>query len=105
MPPLAGNNALPPASDLRATWAFLQDGIDIMMTKHTEGMEYPRYMSLYTVAYNYCISSRMNTSGERAVGGTSKAGADLEGGGLYEHLKRYFQERCTSIEQVSSARM
>ncbi|CAO1622432.1 unnamed protein product [Sympodiomycopsis kandeliae] len=100
MPPLAGTSSLPPSSDLVATWAFLLQGIDIMMSKHTEGMEYPRYMNLYTVAYNYCISSRMNTGGDR--GGTgSKAGADLEGAGLYEHLKRYFQERCTAIEEGS----
>lgn len=104
MPPLAGASSLPPATDLQATWTFLKEGIEIMMSKHTEGLEYPRYMNLYTVAYNYCISSRMNTSADRGVGGAGKAGADLEGVGLYEHLKRYFQDRCSTIEEVRRQR-
>lgn len=101
MPPLAGTSALPPASDLKATWNFLEEGIEIMMQKNTDGIEYPRYMNLYTVAYNYCISSRMNTATDRTNGaGAGKAGADLEGVGLYNHLKKYLQDRCTAIEEV-----
>lgn len=73
-----------------------------MMQKNTDGIEYPRYMNLYTVAYNYCISSRMNTATDRTGGGgAGKAGADLEGVGLYNHLKKYLQDRCTAIEEVS----
>lgn len=40
------------------------------MTQLTEGMSYDRYMQLYTVAYNYCTSSRMiNTGANDPLGG------------------------------------
>lgn len=46
----------------------------IQMTKLTEGMSYPRYMELYTVAYNYCTSSRMNAPSDTALGGQGHRG-------------------------------
>lgn len=39
---------LPPASDLQATWAFLQDGTNHIMTRLREGMTFAKYMQLYT---------------------------------------------------------
>lgn len=61
------------------------------MARLTEGMSYERYMQLYTVAYNYCISSGM--------GGASgiAAGAHLVGGELYSRVAQYFQRHLQSI--------
>lgn len=54
---------MPPASaDLATTWAFLEEGVDHIMTKLQTGVSYSKYMSLYTVAYNYCTSSKMPNS-------------------------------------------
>jgi cullin 1 len=54
---------MPPANaDLATTWAFLEEGVDHIMTKLHTGVSYSKYMSLYTVSYNYCTSSRMQTS-------------------------------------------
>lgn len=59
---------MPPASaDLATTWAFLEEGVDHIMTKLQTGVSYSKYMSLYTVAYNYCTSSRMHGAPDSAV--------------------------------------
>lgn len=65
---------MPPANaDLQTTWAFLEAGVDHIMTKLKTGMSYSRYMALYTVAYNYCTSSRMHGSADTGgLGGRSK---------------------------------
>jgi hypothetical protein len=53
--------SMPPANaDLATTWAFLEEGVDHIMTKLQTGVSYSKYMALYTVAYNYCTSSRMH---------------------------------------------
>ncbi|KAF8827739.1 hypothetical protein HHX47_DHR4000303 [Lentinula edodes] len=84
---------MPAASaDLATTWAFLEEGVDHIMTKLQTGVSYSKYMSLYTVAYNYCTSSKINnTSSDSGIGGLSnRTGANLMGSDLYNHLIRYF---------------
>lgn len=68
----AGETMPPPNSDLATTWAFLEEGVDHIMTKLHTGLSYSKYMSLYTVSYNYCTSSRMHGNTEPAgLGGRS----------------------------------
>ncbi|KAG1745820.1 Cullin-domain-containing protein [Suillus paluster] len=82
---------MPPATaDLATTWAFLEEGVDHIMTKLQTGVSYSKYMSLYTVAYNYCTSSRMHSTTGDAVGTGSRTGANLMGSDLYNNLIRYF---------------
>ena len=60
---------MPPAnSDLATTWAFLEEGVDHIMTKLHTGVSYSKYMSLYTVSYNYCTSSRLHGNMEQSAG-------------------------------------
>jgi cullin 1 len=59
--------AMPPANaDLATTWTFLEEGVDHIMTKLQTGVSYSKYMSLYTVSYNYCTSSRMHSAAHPA---------------------------------------
>ena len=58
----------PPTADLQTTWAFLEEGVDHIMTKLQTGVSYSKYMSLYTVAYNYCTSSKMHGTSHDHVG-------------------------------------
>ncbi|UZJ57324.1 hypothetical protein CBS101457_006644 [Exobasidium rhododendri] len=88
-----GATLLPPADDLPATWAFLQEGIEVMMSNSTEGLSYKRYMEMYTVAYNYCTSSRMNHISPEG------AGASVMGADLYSHLTSYFQQHLRGIRK------
>lgn len=94
-------SALPSARDLEATWKFLYDGIEVMMNQLTEGMEYPRYMNLYTVSYNYCATNRQS-AGE-GLSHSSKTGANLGGEELYERLKQYFKSHAEDVWKVCLA--
>ena len=52
-------------ADLAQTWAYLEEGVDHIMTKLQTGVSYSKYMSLYTVSYNYCTSSKMHSTGDQ----------------------------------------
>ncbi|KAK7469113.1 ubiquitin ligase (cullin) of SCF [Stygiomarasmius scandens] len=93
---ISNDSTMPPATaDLATTWAFLEDGVDHIMTKLQTGVSYSKYMSLYTVAYNYCTSSKINTNNEMGMG--NRTGANLMGSDLYNHLIRYFVVHLKSL--------
>ncbi|KAK0221987.1 Cullin [Armillaria fumosa] len=84
------NPPIPPANaDLITTWAFLEEGVDHIMTKLQTGVSYSKYMSLYTVAYNYCTSPKTGPEG-MGLGAATRTGANLMGSDLYNNLIRYF---------------
>ncbi|KAF5338983.1 hypothetical protein D9611_008772 [Ephemerocybe angulata] len=100
MPPANASPPMPPASaDLVTTWAFLEEGVDHIMTKLQTGVSYSKYMSLYTVAYNYCTSSKMH--GQEGIGLGSKSGASLMGSDLYNNLIRYFTNHLQGLREVA----
>ncbi|KAM0751648.1 Cullin-domain-containing protein [Meredithblackwellia eburnea MCA 4105] len=104
MPPKASGSALPDSRDLDATWQFLEDGVDRIMTRLSEGMSYTEYMNLYTVSYNYCTSSRMNTAGINetlGAAGSGRSGANLMGADLYKHLLSYFVKHLESVRAAA----
>lgn len=69
------NTGMPPAhADLATTWKYLEEGVDHIMTKLQTGVSYSKYMSLYTVSYNYCTSSKMHASNDQVgLGQRSKS--------------------------------
>ena len=108
----------PPNADLATTWAYLEEGVDHIMTKLQTGVSYSKYMSLYTVSYNYCTSSKMHGSGDQAGGmghrstcsvlphtpmfiDLTAAGANLMGSDLYNNLIRYFVNHLKALRTVS----
>ncbi|GJJ13280.1 hypothetical protein Clacol_007531 [Clathrus columnatus] len=89
---------MPPAnSDLATTWAFLEEGVDHILTKLHTGVSYSKYMSLYTVAYNYCTSSRMHGQPDQQAGSGGRTGANLMGSDLYNNLIKYFVEHLKAL--------
>jgi len=38
-------SGLPTSHDLKATWSYVQEGVELIMTRLREGMSYTRYMS------------------------------------------------------------
>ncbi|KAF7795181.1 hypothetical protein EIP86_006330 [Pleurotus ostreatoroseus] len=92
---------MPPANaDLATTWAYLEEGVDHIMTKLQTGVSYSKYMSLYTVSYNYCTSSKMHTSGDTMTLG-QRTGANLMGSDLYNNLIRYFVTHLKTLREGS----
>jgi cullin 1 len=115
-PPIPRANA-----DLQTTWAYLEEGIDHIMDHPRDGISYKWYMNLYTVAMNYCMSSRMHGILDSSVGlgGRSEsfgnlratfvwtngyivppAGASLMGSDLYNNLIRYFVGYLSELRDV-----
>ncbi|KAH8103781.1 Cullin-domain-containing protein [Phellopilus nigrolimitatus] len=90
---------MPPANaDLETTWRFLEEGVDHIMTKLQTGVSYSKYMSLYTVSYNYCTSSRMHGSPEAGVH-TGRTGANLMGSDLYNKLTKYLIQHLKTVRE------
>ncbi|KAF5389228.1 hypothetical protein D9757_003461 [Collybiopsis confluens] len=88
---MSKESAMPSATaDLTTTWAFLEEGVDHIMTKLQTGVSYSKYMSLYTVAYNYCTSSKISNASDSGLGLSNRTGANLMGSDLYNNLIRYF---------------
>jgi cullin 1 len=90
----------PPSADLTKTWEFLEEGVDHIMTKLQTGVSYSKYMSLYTVAYNYCTSSKMHGTTD-SVGMGNRTGANLMGSDLYNNLIRYFVAHLKTLRDHS----
>jgi hypothetical protein len=70
--PMAGTNQYPmppPTADRATQWAYLEEGVDHIMTKllTLTDLSYAKYMSLYTVAYNY-VFSPISASGPSRAG-------------------------------------
>ncbi|KAE9403976.1 Cullin-domain-containing protein [Gymnopus androsaceus JB14] len=86
-------------SDLATTWAFLEEGVDHILKKLQTGVSYSKYMSLYTVAYNYCTSSKINNNDALS----NRTGANLMGSDLYNHLIRYFVIHLKCLREESES--
>ncbi|KAH8104831.1 Cullin-domain-containing protein [Cristinia sonorae] len=97
---MANNGMPPPHADLATTWKYLEEGVDHIMVKLQTGVSYSKYMSLYTVSYNYCTSSKMHGAGEQ-VGLGQRTGANLMGSDLYNNLIRYFVQHLKSLRDAS----
>ncbi|KAI0700014.1 Cullin-domain-containing protein [Cerioporus squamosus] len=101
-----GNNQYPmppPNADLATTWAYLEEGVDHIMTKLQTGVSYSKYMSLYTVSYNYCTSSKMHGTGDQGGAVGHRTGANLMGSDLYNNLIKYFVNHLKTLRTASDA--
>ncbi|KAI0826742.1 Cullin-domain-containing protein [Trametes gibbosa] len=94
---------MPPANaDLQTTWAYLEEGVDHIMTKLQTGVSYSKYMSLYTVSYNYCTSSKMHSGADQPGGGIGHR-TNLMGSDLYNNLIRYFVNHLKTLKTQSDS--
>ncbi|KAF5388288.1 hypothetical protein D9615_000826 [Tricholomella constricta] len=94
------------SADLDETWAFLNDGVDLIMTRLETGLSFPAYTNLYTTVYNYCTSTRMSGKMDG-----NRTGANLVGSDLYSKLSAYFVEhfkpmiqKCDSLQDIDLLR-
>ncbi|KIM41144.1 hypothetical protein M413DRAFT_445858 [Hebeloma cylindrosporum] len=93
---MSNSESPPPASaDLQTTWAFLEEGIDLVMANTP--ISYAKHVALTTAVFNYCISSKRTAKSpaSAAFDGTAAGrrpahGANLMGGELYKNVNQYF---------------
>ena len=86
--------SMPPApnkDDLDATWAFLEDGVNRIMTNLKDGVDMKSYMGIYTAVHNFCTSQKAVASGGGVIGGNAHRGAHLLGEDLYKNLRQYLK--------------
>ncbi|KAF2860438.1 Cullin-domain-containing protein [Piedraia hortae CBS 480.64] len=89
---------IPPANkdDIHGTWRFLEWGVNQIMTNLKEGLDQPKYLSLYTSIHNFCTAQK--ASGTQALGATHR-GAHLLGEELYRRLGDYLQRHLKEVHQ------
>ncbi|KAG5642526.1 hypothetical protein DXG03_002599 [Asterophora parasitica] len=108
MAPAVASRTMPSkTADLDETWAFLSEGVDLIMTRLEAGLSFPDYSNFYTAVYNYCTSTRM--SGKSLEG--NRAGANLVGADLYSKLNLYLVhhfspmvDKCDSLQDIDLLR-
>ncbi|KAI8880991.1 Cullin-domain-containing protein [Backusella circina FSU 941] len=94
---------IPSGNDFNATWAFLQDGLDQIMTRFEQGLDRTRYSVLYSAVHNYCARSDSNMQN---TGGMHTAPAPpLIGGEVYQHLSDYLKNHLENIRRESEQYM
>ncbi|KAH9447493.1 hypothetical protein Pst134EB_021510 [Puccinia striiformis f. sp. tritici] len=94
-------NIITTPNTLEESWSLLREGTDSMMNKPAEGMSSAKYMQLYTIIYNYCTSSKLNSEPLQMASALNKTGANLMGADLYKCLHQYFVEHVKGICQAS----
>ncbi|KAF2870494.1 Cullin [Massariosphaeria phaeospora] len=94
MPPV------PPKDDVKATWLYLEVGVEKIMTDLRGGMDMKTYMGLYTAIHNFCTAQKA-VAGSTFSGHNNRGGAHLLGEELYKHLIGYLQEHLRGVQERS----
>ena len=92
--------AMPPTpnkDDLSATWAYLEEGVEGIMSNLKDGMDMATYMGIYTAVHNFCTSQKAVASSGGILGATAHRGAHLLGEDLYKNLKTYLQRHLENL--------
>lgn len=95
--------AMPPVpskEDVKATWAFLQSGVEKIMTDLRGGMDMRTYMGLYTAIHNFCTAQKAVVGGN-TFASTNRGGAHLLGEDLYQLLIGYLKNHLKQVEARS----
>ncbi|KAH7128235.1 Cullin [Dendryphion nanum] len=94
MPPV------PAKDDVKATWTYLEAGVDKIMTNLRGGMDMKTYMGLYTAIHNFCTAQKA-VAGSSFVQGNNRGGAHLLGEDLYQHLIEYLKTHLHEVQEKS----
>jgi len=97
---------------LAEAWEGLQPGIRTVFEQQTcklDGVVFTKekYMTLYTTVHDFCTHSRSASSGPVSRGGnkSEKSGASLVGRELYEKLRVYLHEHCSSLLEEGKVKL
>ncbi|KAF2279299.1 Cullin-domain-containing protein [Westerdykella ornata] len=91
----------PPKDDVERTWAYLQTGLEKIMTDLRGGMDLKVYMALYTAIHNFCTAQKAVFSNMVSGQSGSRGGAHLLGEELYKHLIAYLTKHLKEVQRRS----
>ncbi|KAI7862751.1 Cullin [Spinellus fusiger] len=99
---------LPPADSFNATWDFLEQGLDQIMNRLEQGLDFTRYTVLYSAVHNHCARGSPTTAHgitDPLNNSQARRSAQLIGGDLYEHLSLYLEAHLQRIKTDSEVYM
>lgn len=96
-----GVQTMPDRENSSQTWAFLQAGVNRIMTKLEEGMSVKDYMELYTAVHNFCTAQKAMSTGGFMQNSAGRGGAHLLGEELYKHLRTYLDAHLAEVQANS----
>src|ERR1700712_1276481 len=100
---LRAPSGMPNKDNPDETWAFLEKGVEQIMTNLNDGMSMATYMSLYTSVHNFCTAQKnINHHHGFAPGPQNRGGAHLLGEGLYQRLEQYLNNHLTGVKKEAS---
>ncbi|CCG23506.1 Cdc53 cullin, a scaffold subunit of the SCF ubiquitin-ligase complexes [Candida orthopsilosis Co 90-125] len=84
-------STLPAFTDLNATWAFIQPGLEFILgAQNDQGVTSTMYMNCYTAVYNYCVNkSRRGSTAASVASSTENNSYSLAGAEIYNKLEMY----------------
>ncbi|WVQ84971.1 hypothetical protein IAT38_007135 [Cryptococcus sp. DSM 104549] len=86
----------PKDADLKQAWAFLQVGVEHIMTRLHLGMSYSYYILLYTAIYDFCTMP--GRAGVTAFS-PNRGGASLQGAELHKSLNNWLSAHCKAMRE------
>lgn len=97
----SGQNNLPDRENTDETWEFLENGVNQIMTRLSEGMTMKTYMELYTAVHNFCTAQKPVGTGGFSNSQQNRGGAHLLGEGLYHRLQSYLNDHLEKVQAES----
>lgn len=93
--------SLPVASDLNATWNFIQPGLEFILgSQGDQGVTSKMYMNCYTAVYNFCVNkSRNGSSNSQNVTSSGNSSYSLSGAEIYAKLDSYLAQFIKGLKQ------
>lgn len=95
------SQSFPVASDLNATWSFIQPGLEFILgAQGDQGVTSKMYMNCYTAIYNYCVNKSRHGSANTPVSAVSGNNSySLAGAEIYAKLDEYLVQFITSLKK------
>ncbi|KAG7442123.1 Cullin-domain-containing protein [Guyanagaster necrorhizus] len=87
-------------ADLEETWAFLNPGVDHIMSNLLASLTFANYTNLYTVIYNYCSTKAPVGIGDNKSNDRSNRSISA-GRKLYQKIIEYFTTHVASMKQTA----
>lgn len=94
MPPV------PPRDDVKATWRYIEAGVEKIMADPRGGIDMQTYMGIYTAIRNFCTAQKVTASSSFASH-NNRGGAHLLGEDLYQHLIEYLKSHLKNVQAHS----